>query len=245
MKHFFDIQKMNGWFHDVCEKTGLVFWIRDVNYQNQYYLSPNYQTIWGRSVAELYEHPYSWKYTVLEGDRPYTRGVEHPADTTYYRISHGNGSIIHICDKAFQLVDKTGTPFANAGVAQSIFPEEWFAERERQDSSEKNEHILFLQELIKQSMGLLLPQLTAAGQEHYKIQHRGNVYILSLREAQCLCYLSMGYTSKETAREMKISPRTVETYLEKIRQKTNSRNKLQVLGEINMEDLNLLRKQLL
>lgn len=43
---------------------------------------------------------------------------------------------------------------------------------------------------------------------------------LSDREWRCLSYIARGYSIKTMARLMKISPRTVETYIRRIRQKT-------------------------
>ena len=44
---------------------------------------------------------------------------------------------------------------------------------------------------------------------------------LSERELQCLCLLARGYTMKESAQELKLSPRTVESYLDNIKTKLN------------------------
>ena len=51
---------------------------------------------------------------------------------------------------------------------------------------------------------------------------------LTLREYQCLCHLSCGRSMKEIGNVLGISPRTVETHLDHIRDKTNytTRNKL-------------------
>lgn len=53
--------------------------------------------------------------------------------------------------------------------------------------------------------------------EIYEIAKR---YSLSPRELQCLSYVVSGYTVKEIARILNISPRTVETYLSSVRLKT-------------------------
>lgn len=54
--------------------------------------------------------------------------------------------------------------------------------------------------------------------------------ILTNRELDCLIMLAKGQTAKETARELDISPRTVETHLENIKIKFNARNKTEMLA---------------
>jgi DNA-binding CsgD family transcriptional regulator len=49
---------------------------------------------------------------------------------------------------------------------------------------------------------------------------RNNHFFLSKREMQCLSSLSKAKTMKEIAEELSLSPRTVETYIEKIKNKS-------------------------
>ncbi len=59
--------------------------------------------------------------------------------------------------------------------------------------------------------------------------HRGNERIsLSRRELECLQYLSHGKSTKEIASHLQLSPRTIEMYLQRIKEKTEipSRSKL-------------------
>jgi DNA-binding CsgD family transcriptional regulator len=53
--------------------------------------------------------------------------------------------------------------------------------------------------------------------------------ILSEREKVCLHYLSEGLTMKEIAQKLMLSPRTVETYLERIKKKLNCKTKADVI----------------
>jgi len=45
--------------------------------------------------------------------------------------------------------------------------------------------------------------------------------VITKREYECMFWLSNGLTAKEIAKEMYISSRTVESYMKKIRFKTN------------------------
>lgn len=47
----------------------------------------------------------------------------------------------------------------------------------------------------------------------------------SMREMECIRLLTRGYTHKMIAQELGISPRTVETYLEHIKEKTDTHTK--------------------
>jgi len=64
-----------------------------------------------------------------------------------------------------------------------------------------------------------------------------NNYNFTSREMECLFFLIRGKTSKEIAKILKISPRTVETYLENIKLKMKCSNKLQVIANAITEDL--------
>lgn len=53
---------------------------------------------------------------------------------------------------------------------------------------------------------------------------------LSKQQYRCLYFLSHGMTYKEIAREMTLSPRTVEYYMEAIRKKTNLQSKSKLVS---------------
>lgn len=54
------------------------------------------------------------------------------------------------------------------------------------------------------------------------------------REFEFLFWLSNGLTAKEIARQMNISPRTVEDYMRKVKQKTNSYRRSQLISFFKM-----------
>lgn len=63
---------------------------------------------------------------------------------------------------------------------------------------------------------------------------------VSRRERQCAFYLLEGYTSKEIAEKLYLSPRTVEVYLERLRTRFGSKNKIQLARHII--ETNLLKQ---
>lgn len=60
---------------------------------------------------------------------------------------------------------------------------------------------------------------------------------LTPRESTALYYLCQGFSTKETARFMNISPRTVEQYLVTLREKFGCRTKLALLSKIQSKNL--------
>lgn len=55
------------------------------------------------------------------------------------------------------------------------------------------------------------------------------IHFLTKREIQCLIMLSRGDTGKEVARKLNISPRTVESHINKLRIKTNRQTKVEII----------------
>lgn len=53
---------------------------------------------------------------------------------------------------------------------------------------------------------------------------------LSIREKQCLRNLAHGLTAKVSAQQLKLSPRTVENYLEKLRDKLHCKNQAELIA---------------
>lgn len=54
--------------------------------------------------------------------------------------------------------------------------------------------------------------------------------VVTKREFECMFWLSNGLTAKEIAREMDISSRTVESYMKKIRLKTNLHRRSHIIS---------------
>lgn len=62
--------------------------------------------------------------------------------------------------------------------------------------------------------------------------------ILSMRERECVYFYINGLTAKETAKKLFISPRTVETHLEHVKQKLHCRNKSEIFKAILQKAIN-------
>ncbi len=53
--------------------------------------------------------------------------------------------------------------------------------------------------------------------------------VLTIRENQCAYYLMNGMTAKEIGKELELSPRTIESYIDNIKRKLLCKNKAQLI----------------
>jgi len=78
-------------FRQLAENVNAVFWLSDVDNQKMFYVSPQYEKIWGRSCQSLYDNPASFAEAVYPEDRAVARGLlqmgkEHGTFDSEYRI---------------------------------------------------------------------------------------------------------------------------------------------------------------
>jgi DNA-binding CsgD family transcriptional regulator len=64
---------------------------------------------------------------------------------------------------------------------------------------------------------------------HYKVQSEHNPFHFSKREKECIFYLLRGKTTKQTSEILNLSKRTVDYYIENIKNKTGCRSKSELL----------------
>ena len=80
----------------------------------------------------------------------------------------------------------------------------------------------------------MLRQLDAKfnlGSNHYTLNNRRNKYELTNREHECVFLLLRGKSAKEIGTLLSLSKRTVESYIENIKNKMNCKNKAEILVE--------------
>lgn len=71
--------------------------------------------------------------------------------------------------------------------------------------------------------------------KRYPFSHDGSLY-LTQREADCIYHMCLGLTIKETSEELLLSPRSVEFYLKRIKEKFNIPYKKDLLTFIRDND---------
>jgi PAS domain S-box-containing protein len=112
-------------FRQVTEHIQEVFWLSDTLKNEVLYVSPGYESIWGRSCESLYQSPKSWVEAIHPDDRQrvWDAAVTKQVAGTYdeeYRIVRPDGSIRWIRDRAFPIHDSLGAVCRIAGVADDI-----------------------------------------------------------------------------------------------------------------------------
>lgn len=144
-----DLNKATHYFRYFAEKINSVFWVRNINFNQQIYLSPAYEKVWGRTREELYLNPSSWYDTLHPDDREraftyderFQKLEESGGAACYekrYRIVLPDGSIKWIKDVDFPIQNEKNVLIGFAGIAEDITQEVLYEQtlREAKDRAE-------------------------------------------------------------------------------------------------------------
>lgn len=101
-----------------------VFWLVDAQSHSLLYVSPAYETVWGRSCEALYQDPELWFETIVEEDRERV-GAQRPFQReggydVEYRVEHPDGRRRWVHDRAFPIRDEEGRVVRLAGLAVDV-----------------------------------------------------------------------------------------------------------------------------
>ncbi len=105
-----------------------VFWVTSPDFGIVHYVSPGYQTVWGRTEAALYADPGQWIAAIIAEDRGRVLlefaalGRDRASISTEYRIALPDGEIRWINDRGFEVRDESGALIRVAGIATDITP---------------------------------------------------------------------------------------------------------------------------
>jgi len=118
------LQESETRFRQLAENIQEVFWITDPSKSTMLYVSPAYETIWGRTCGSLYQSPHTWLAAIHADDRErvaaaLARQVRGDYDEVY-RIIRPDGTTRWIHDRAFPVRDAGGTVFRIVGIAEDI-----------------------------------------------------------------------------------------------------------------------------
>lgn len=122
---------------EFAENVQEVFWMTDPAKEQMLYVSPAYDTIWGRSRSGLYESPKSWWDAVHPADRSRiedaaaTKQARGDYDETY-RIQRPDGAIRWIHERAFPVRGEEGELLRLVGTAEDITKRRQLEEQLRQ-----------------------------------------------------------------------------------------------------------------
>ncbi|MDO8828346.1 EAL domain-containing protein [Methylophaga sp.] len=112
-------------FRQLADNIEEVVWLTNLAMDKILYISPAYQTIWGRSCDALYDTPAAWLETILPDDLgivedAISQGKLSGEFDIEFRIVRPDGSMRHIHQQAFPIRNDRGEIYRIAGTAQDI-----------------------------------------------------------------------------------------------------------------------------
>lgn len=112
-------------FRLIAETISEVFWMADVEVSTNFYVSPAYATVWGRSLESLRENPRSFVEAIHPNDvarvvAVLERQKEGQPFDHEYRIYRPDGALRWIRDRGFPVREPSGEVSRYVGIAQDI-----------------------------------------------------------------------------------------------------------------------------
>jgi hypothetical protein len=112
-------------FREMAERIDDVFYIAALDTGGWLYVSPAYEQIWGRPLAELYAQPAQWTGAIVPEDRApvlaarelLAHGQEYRVE---YRIQRPDGALRWIEDRSYPIRDPSGGTKRVVGIAMDI-----------------------------------------------------------------------------------------------------------------------------
>jgi DNA-binding CsgD family transcriptional regulator len=242
---------INLLINSIEQQKNKYFWVRSPDFQEQLYISEGFQSVWGQDNAKLFEHPMSFVDALIKDDsRPIldlfekrARGQKEDREQTVLaRLkSTGDQSIVHWRDSCFCVCDTYGNIVGVAGIGEVISESEWYYDLEGKVKEptplallKKSSHAQYLVNEMPDSISFQHVEIPCrrVKSRYYALTWPVGEVALTRRELQCVYCLFAGMTSKQTARELKISPKVVEEYLNNIRLKLECSNKMELFKRI-------------
>lgn len=242
-----NVQDLNTVFEPfLCLKDHTV-WVRSTDYREQIYISPHFETIWERPCEEMYNSPLSWNESLLINCKTESwrkqlqkRIPKSPSPTLAYYIIQGHRTqkVKYIRDRVYYLYNSEINKFVGvAGISQEISEQAWDAAFKNKLNEEKEVLKDFeqrIQDLKLQPRGTIEAEAKDTDADLMVDQV---TLTLSRRQLECLYHMLLGYTVKETARVLKISPRTVETHIDVLKKKFNCQRKIEFSQKVKLNDV--------
>jgi PAS domain S-box-containing protein len=118
-------KESNERLREISENIRDVFYFVTPDSSQFLYVSPAYEQVWGRPVAELYADPLSWSRAIHPEDRDaavqlFLGGMTQGGFNAEYRISHPDGSTRWISTHGNPILDQNGSVVRVIGIAMDI-----------------------------------------------------------------------------------------------------------------------------
>lgn len=119
------LQKSEERFREIANTIPQMFFVRSLNPDRYAYISPAYETIWGRSQDELLQNPWVWMEAIHPDDRDYVQAsmasqMEGNNVRRDYRIVRPDGTIRWLSAEVTVIRDPDGKPLRFIGLAEDI-----------------------------------------------------------------------------------------------------------------------------
>ena len=119
-----DLAESEQKFRQLAEHIDAVFWVSDLDKDEMAYISPAYETVWGRTRESLYAAPISFVEAIHPEDRErvveaFALQIRNEYDETY-RVVRPDGGLRWVRDRAFPILDANGSPYRIVGFAEDI-----------------------------------------------------------------------------------------------------------------------------
>jgi PAS domain S-box-containing protein len=133
------LQESEERFQEIASKINQLFFIRCAKSRQFLYVSPAYETIWGRTCESLYQHPESWLEAVHPDDRQQVlasiaQQFQGNNVTREYRIIRPDNSMRWIYTQVLLVRDEAGNPLRFIGFAEDITERKQAEEQLRAES---------------------------------------------------------------------------------------------------------------
>ncbi len=124
-RHAQRLRESEQQLRQLAENIHDVFFLIDVENGKGLYVSPAYETIWGRSCESAYADPESWIEAVHPDDfaatyENYRKGLRSGTYEYEFRIVRPDGSIRWIQSRGFPILDPSGKLVRVTGVAEDV-----------------------------------------------------------------------------------------------------------------------------
>ena len=112
-------------FRQVTENINEVFWLTDPSLNEILYISPAYETVWGRRSEDLYRSPREWMAAIHPEDRSRVSKAARAMQVggvyeEEFRIVRPDGAIRWIRDRGFPVRGEDGTVMRVAGISEDV-----------------------------------------------------------------------------------------------------------------------------
>ncbi|MDC0835359.1 PAS domain-containing protein [Geitlerinema sp. CS-897] len=121
-----NLQRERAMFQELADGIDAVMWVFDLkHHRNLYVNSTNYQRIWGRSIAGLYDDATQFFQTIHPDDRQQVESALTPDRLSElkkieYRILRPDGEVRWICARGFPVRHDNGEIERVVGIAEDV-----------------------------------------------------------------------------------------------------------------------------